>query len=633
MEKILQSVIQRIWRFRPATGGWVNRTGLQGFGAGFSRFPQFFTFLVIFLLKNGVAMAAGSPECVAGLEISKSVDKSVATTGEEFTYTIHYRAASLNQNFTAVKITDLLPSSVEFVAAYGSQHTTSFAYSPGTHTVTFNFIDPLLAGSTGEVKIIVKFPAGTTPDGTVATNSATISASNSGTVTSNTVVTTAEATVPPQVSKWASGGGGLDGPTTFSIYAANPYWNGGAVWGSVDLSSVTIVDNLPVGAVFVSADNGGTYNSTTHKVTWNVGSIASGYDWQAHVTLKFPSGTFSAGQWVENTGTMTYTPLGQSAQTLPISGWVQLKAANSYSASLDKSGSEESTEGTNAFFYLTYNNTSTGSLDNVYIEDVIPSGAMVYGFSSGSWLYGGSTSPAVVVKIRYFTNLNSVGTLVTAPDLDDHEYYPTLAPFEYITKIRWELGSVPEGFQSPDWGCWTCGMKVFWNPKSGTSGTSINNCASAYSTTSGYVAATDCHSTTVLQDAPFLNPTKDYTNSPDPFLPGDVAHFQLFLYNTWQASEPLNDPVVYDLLPNGVTYEPGTIFFSGAWGSFATTTVTPNWNGTGRDMIKVTFSQPIAVNETVTVYYDAKIGQMEGSFVNEYAFTGSNDIGYINTSG
>lgn len=123
MEKILPTAVQKFWRFCSFSGSWMNRTGLQSFGAGFTRFPWMLTILAIFMLKNGAVMAENGPGSVAGLEISKSVDYSTAVTGELFTYTIQYRAASLTQNFTGVKITDLLPASVEYVSALGSQHT------------------------------------------------------------------------------------------------------------------------------------------------------------------------------------------------------------------------------------------------------------------------------------------------------------------------------------------------------------------------------------------------------------------------------------------------------------------------------------------------------------------------------
>lgn len=44
-------------------------------------------------------------------------------------------------------------------------------------------------------------------------------------------------------------------------------------YGSVDASSVTITDKLPDDFVFVSATGGGSYSSSAHTVTWNVGTV------------------------------------------------------------------------------------------------------------------------------------------------------------------------------------------------------------------------------------------------------------------------------------------------------------------------------------------------------------------------
>ena len=150
MEKFLPNVSLVFRRFCSLSGAWMNRTGLQGFGSGFSRFPWMLTILTFFLVKNPVVLAENGPNSITGLEISKAVDVSSVNTGTVFTYTIQYRAASLSQNFTGVKITDVLPASLDFVSAVGSQHTTGYTYDPLSKTIIFNFIDPLPAGSTGE---------------------------------------------------------------------------------------------------------------------------------------------------------------------------------------------------------------------------------------------------------------------------------------------------------------------------------------------------------------------------------------------------------------------------------------------------------------------------------------------------
>ena len=51
-----------------------------------------------------------------------------------------------------------------------------------------------------------------------------------------------------------------------------------------DVHNVTIVDTVPENVSFVSASGGGTYNSVTHTVTWNIGTVTAGAP-EACVTL------------------------------------------------------------------------------------------------------------------------------------------------------------------------------------------------------------------------------------------------------------------------------------------------------------------------------------------------------------
>ena len=75
---------------------------------------------------------------------------------------------------------------------------------------------------------------------------------------------TAPATVKP--------GGALDYAISYTNAGPQPSAN------------ATITDTLPAGVQFVSASNGGTYNATTRKVTWKLGTVAVNYT--GKVTLK-----------------------------------------------------------------------------------------------------------------------------------------------------------------------------------------------------------------------------------------------------------------------------------------------------------------------------------------------------------
>lgn len=72
----------------------------------------------------------------------------------------------------------ILPPEVELVSARGSRHTLSTVYNPLTHTIVWDFKDPLPAGTSGELALTVKFPPGATGDGVITTNTADVNIDN-----------------------------------------------------------------------------------------------------------------------------------------------------------------------------------------------------------------------------------------------------------------------------------------------------------------------------------------------------------------------------------------------------------------------------------------------------------------------
>ncbi|MFB9746471.1 DUF5979 domain-containing protein [Leifsonia shinshuensis] len=88
---------------------------------------------------------------------------------------------------------------------------------------------------------------------------------------------------------------GLDQPVTYTITVTNI--------GALDATAFDVVDTLPAGAHFVSADQGGTLNAG--KVTWNVASLAKGASLDLHVVV-----TYSAEGYPVNAVTVTTPPVG-----------------------------------------------------------------------------------------------------------------------------------------------------------------------------------------------------------------------------------------------------------------------------------------------------------------------------------
>jgi extracellular elastinolytic metalloproteinase len=69
-------------------------------------------------------------------------------------------------------------------------------------------------------------------------------------------------------------------------------------------TSVTVTDALPTGVSFVSASPGGTYNATTRKVTWSLGTVAVAGTGQVTLTVTVPT-TAKVGSQLLNTAEFT----------------------------------------------------------------------------------------------------------------------------------------------------------------------------------------------------------------------------------------------------------------------------------------------------------------------------------------
>jgi len=204
-----------------------------------------FLSLVGFLYFNS---KISKSQLASSLILNKTATVSSVVTGEEFIYTLQYSCTSLTEDCLGTVITDPLPPEVEFIELVGSLHTASESYNAVTHTVTFNLISPLDAGTSGQVLVRVRFPNGETPNGAIASNTATISASNAPSE-SSTFDVSAIAAAKPNLEKEFVSGGSAGGYTTYQTKACNDYYT--EENGTLTLTDFVIVDTLPVGSIFV----------------------------------------------------------------------------------------------------------------------------------------------------------------------------------------------------------------------------------------------------------------------------------------------------------------------------------------------------------------------------------------------
>ncbi len=381
----------------------------------------------------------------AQMTLTKECDKLTAASGETFTYTLKYNCASTTGHCDNMIVKDALPPEVEFVSAFGSIHTTSVVENSGT--VTFTFQSTVNAGSTGDLLINVRFPNGTTPNGTDAINDATIEDDNNPPITSDPVTTTSTASCDWTINKNIQGGGTpvIGEDMTYEIEFCEDGGN-----GSLNLTSSTLVDELPTGVIFVSASDGGTYNGTDHEVTWNTGAFTYGNCYTRTVTVNLPSGAFSDGDPVANIATISGVCVGEASGTLDDFTLNHTVAEPAIDIELDKSlnGSSTRVVGEYIEYKIKAENPGDFDVDLFTVTDTLPDAFNLLSVKTGVY-------DTLNITLRYQTNLNNV-SWTTWPGgpftgTSQQELLVSdlgLAVGDYVTMVQWEFDYMPAGFDS-----------------------------------------------------------------------------------------------------------------------------------------------------------------------------------------
>ena len=554
----------------------------------------------------------------SALELTKSVSNSMPLSGETFFYSLQYRCAGLTEDCLGTVITDPLPAGLEFVGVLGSVHTTSETYNSGTNTVTFTFIDPLVSGTTGEVRIEVRFPNGTTPDGTVANNTATISASNATSVSSS-ISTTASAIARIGVSKSLLGGGASNGYATYHLMICNGT-SGVEEDGTLNLNSITIVDTLPPGSIFVETNlntgSSATYDAASHSVTIIHSSLATGECIFPKISVQYPEPTFNVGDDVTNEAFWTVTPVGEIIQTVTDSETFPLKVPNYLAETYKTLGNPTLFPGESSTYFLEGVVSGTEPINQFCINDTIPSEIEITSFSLGGWYYGGLSGPSDIMNVYYTTNLNGPTLLSGSPRLMwtndvidvENDLGLTIGGGEYITALNFCFGDIPAGFEefSP--------IELAFVVKSSASPGVVTNCSELSTTSLGFELRDDCVDLTVAANAGIarLNPYKSIWPS-GTHDRGDVIVFQIAIRNELGAVDSVVNPIAYDLLPEGMEYVSGTWSLPG-WGNTygfpdPTFTFISDYQGTGREFLKWEWPAGIKIppGERVVIAFNAEI--------------------------
>ncbi len=596
-------------------------------------------------IKSNLHSSSSSSRIASVLELTKLVSNTTPESGETFTYTLQYSCSGTTEDCLGTYITDPLPPEVEFVSIANSVHIAISSYNSSTHTVSFTFIDPFPSGSSGQVEVNVAFPNGISENGAVASNSATIDATNATAVTSGPVISTVTASSKTDFVKYVGGGGAVGGTISYTFKVCNT-GDGIVENGTLGFDNVSIVDTFPANTTFLGAINAQgssyVYDASNHSITFTLpDSLGPGECFYPKVSLGVPSPSWNVGDEIINDVTIYYTPHGESPTSTGVTSSYLLTAPN-FEAEAIKTVSNSSLYQGNSDAYEIYLDISgTEDLDDLCLIDTIPDGLVIQKIHHGGYYYGGLLGADNVITISYETNLGGPYVISGSPfslwESGPIDVYSDLGlpsdNSEYITVINWCYGDVYSGF-----GMYRNIVLDFLVKTDAPIG-NLTNCTDQSSSTPGASYINGCATFEVLSGVAGFRPSlRKYIRTStgtwsethtESLGVGDTATFRLRVRNSSSSIGNLPDPIAADFLPEGLEY------ISGSWGYSSGGTGAPNpiffeqtdFNGTGRSLLKWEWtgasSFSLSPNENLYVTFDAIVNNLAppgtGALINEFA--------------
>ena len=190
------------------------------------------------------------------------------------------------------------------------------------------------------------------------------------TVVSQPILNIAKAAAPPEVLP--------GGELTYTITYSNT--------GNQNAAGVVISDTLPANVSYVegSASDGGSYNATDRKITWNIGALASKsgdktVSFKVRANADLADGADIVNGAYNITATGGYTQAGQAVTTKVVKPVL----------SIYKTGPAAVNVGGNIVYTITYENKGSADATGVVISDTLPANVTFVSASDNGKLSGG----------------------------------------------------------------------------------------------------------------------------------------------------------------------------------------------------------------------------------------------------
>ena len=212
-------------------------------------------------------LLALSPARGAGLTVSVSADKTTASSSwnDQFTYAIQYSVSSTTGNAAAARVVVQLDPNVVVDSISGTAQVTAQNHNTATRQITFTLVNPLAAGSSGELYVRGHF-ASTTPDQTKATATVTGTAGGTSVVASVSITSYVyqgqQFTFKDGVGIYKDGWGDVAPQADYFDYWIR-HGNTGAA--GRDISLYVLEDTLPAGTRLTHIGTG-YFSGTTNNV-------------------------------------------------------------------------------------------------------------------------------------------------------------------------------------------------------------------------------------------------------------------------------------------------------------------------------------------------------------------------------
>ncbi|TMC76013.1 MAG: DUF11 domain-containing protein [Chloroflexi bacterium] len=318
----------------------------------------------------------------ADLSATKADDVDPVTAGNNLTYTLIVNNPGPSDAQT-VSISDPIPANTTFVSLAqngGPPFTCSTPAVGGTGSVTCN-IATLAAGATASFALVVKVDANT-PDGTVLSNTVTVTSTTTDPVPGNNSATetTKVKNVPaPSADLSVTKADDVDPVTagnnlTYTLVVNNP--------GPSDAQSVLVSDPIPANTTFVSlAQNGGPAFTCstpavggTGTVNCSIATLPAGMSVTFTLIVKVDA-TTADGTVLSNTVTVTSTTTDPVPGNNSATETTKVKNVPAPSADLSVTKADSPdpvAAGANLTYTLTITNAGPSDAQSVSVSDPIP---------------------------------------------------------------------------------------------------------------------------------------------------------------------------------------------------------------------------------------------------------------------